>query len=285
MADIEAYLRIACPRSLSAYSRDTTSFLCSLLVEAASQPKLNVASFLELKKTIDRVNVESWSSAVGDLLSVQESYDNELVLLNLLQISSHEVRENTISTLFCSYQARQDIFRQVAGLGSDLKRGMKFALEVFKFAELWIEHIRACDKYELLDVLLRLLRWLTCADFAMDGDLRAKLIAERISIPLSLICKDFSCFQPTCSAMLRLVLPFSADAFDEPKKTPSISFTALSVLMKTPEEGEIEESGIRDRFNNLLANFETYLRCPPHYLHYIAVATDSIHDRCSTLIA
>jgi hypothetical protein len=264
--------------------RDPATFLSALLKEAVSQPKLSVAVFLELKKTIDRVNSESWPSAVNELLAAGDSYDNELVLLNLLQVSQHELKESTINTLYLSYMARQYVFNQVGRLGADLKAGMKFALEVFKFAELWIEHIRGCDKYELLNVLLRLLRWLVCSDF-VEGDLRAKLIAERTSIPFSLICKDFACFQPACSAMLRLILPFACEALDDAKTTPSISFTVLSVLMKTPEEGEIEESGIRDRFNFLLSSFETYLRCPPHYLHYIALPSDSIHDRCSSLIS
>ena len=96
------------------------------------------------------------------------------------------------------------------------------------------------------------------------------------------LCKQYSCFQYVSSNLLSHILPFSE--IEKNNRNPFVAYCVLKDLMKSPEEGEVEDSGIRDKFNFLFTRFEFSYRSPPQSLFALTRESENPCDKLSGII-
>jgi hypothetical protein len=267
--DLDKLLKHFCPNSLSTAYSNNRQLVVSMLQEALAATQFSQASFIKIRDALEPTEPLSYKQALENLLQNFDPIAEEKVLMNILQLSSYEMQHSDIRvTLDILMTHRYTIISHISRLVElPQATGTKFSLQICKLIELWVEHGIHYDRIRLANISLRIVRWFGTLDYH-DKDLRAKLLCERLSGSLVVLCRDFECFGYVCTQLLSIILPFSHNALPgERKRNPTFAYIMMRELMKSPEEGEIEESGIKDRFNLLLNQIELYLRSPPHGLY------------------
>ena len=259
--------------------------LTAALSEAAQDPNVPIAGLISLRNAAEKCFALTWRDTVLHLSLSTNPLEQDSVLFNLIKIAQTELSERAKSSTTAAilYTSRH---RWLEGIGS-LKPGAistKYCLQVCKLTELWCESVGGLDRLELAEYMVHVVMYLSNLGFR-EEDLRADLVSARVSRPMNQLCRDIECYRYVCRALLPGILPFTYSVFDHsPLTSPCIMFTILKNLMKPPEEGEVEESGIRDRYTFLISSVDFYVRSPPHALH--APATDiSMKDRAQRLFA
>lgn len=177
-------------------------------------PQFSSIQFVKTRDTLERTEPHIWSECILHILKQLAPENDELLLLNLLQTCTRELENGRSPTLYICYLHRKWLFLHVTQLlNMQQMAATKFCLQLSKFIEMWLEYLQSCDKFEMAEYLIRVLRFLMTLQYT-ETDLRAKLICKRLAQPLSWACREFECFKYIITNILVKVLPFSYNALD-----------------------------------------------------------------------
>jgi hypothetical protein len=285
MSEFDSFLRSHCKFALSCKYPQLRDMLTAALSEAAQDPNVPIAGLISFRNASEKAFALTWRDTLLSLSHTTKPLEQDSVLFNLIKIAQTELGERAkcSTTAAILYTSRH---RWLEAVGT-LKPGAvatKYCLQVGKLTELWCESVAGLDRLELAEYLVQVVMYLSDLGFK-EEDLRADLVSARVSRPMNQLCRDIECYRYVCRALLPGILPFTYSAFQRPAlSSPGILFTVLKNLMKPPEEGEVEESGIRDRYTFLTTSVDFYFRSPPHSLY--APATEaSMKERSQHLFA
>ena len=277
--EIENFLKKNAAKALSKYYQKESDIWIGIYVEIIEGPNFSSSAFHRVKNQLELVNPMKWYQAVKDVIKSFNPLIHELALLNLTHVAIAEIQDNTLHTITQLYSMRSYLFSLIQSLTSmPQAQATKFSLQIIKFIELWCANLEV-EELDLAEVLIRIIRFTSILELK-EEDLRLKLIFDKISAPMVGLCKQHTCFQYVCSNLISHIIPFS----ESHNRNPYIAYCVLKDLMKSPEEGEVEESGIRDKFNYLFSRFEFTYRSPPQSLYAITRETDNPSEKISAVL-
>ena len=283
MEELENFLKQHAPVALSQKHTSEQELWVAVFQEVIEGPNFSSSTFHRVKQQLEELLPFTWKTSVKKVLENFHPATHELALLNLTHVILAEIQENRFTSLHMLYLERESLFKHLGCLMTlTHTQATKFSMQIVKFIELWIAHLQV-DPLDMAEVLSRIVRFTSVLELQED-DLRAKLLSEKISTPLLTICKNFKVFQYASANLVSHILPYEASAIGQKKKHPSVAYAVLKDLMKSPEEGEVEESGIRDKFNHLHQEFDLIVRSPPQSLYSITKETDSPHEKATGLL-
>jgi hypothetical protein len=272
--EIENFLKKYCSKSLSKYYQNESEIWIAAYIEIIEGPNFSSSTFHRVKSQLELINPMKWPQAVSSVIKNFNPSTHELALLNLTHVAIAEIQDNMLHTIIQLYSLRSYLFTHIQSLVSlPQTQATKFILQLIKFIELWCANLEV-EELDLAEALIRIIRFTSILDLKED-DLRLKLIFDKISVPMVSLCKQYACFKYVSSHLVSHILPFS----DKNNKNPFIAYSVLKDLMKSPEEGEVEESGIRDKFNYLYLNFEFYYKSPPQSLFALTRESENTSEK------
>ena len=279
--EIENFLKKYSAKALSKDYQNESEIWIAVYIEIIEGPNFSSSTFHRVKNQLELINPMKWSQAVHAVLKQFNPLTHELALLNLTHVAIAEIQDNMLHTITQLYNLRSYLFSHIQSLTS-LPQGQatKFILQLVKFIELWCENLEI-EELDLAEALIRIIRYTSILELK-EEDLRLKLIFDKISVPIVSLCKHYTCFQYVCSNLVAHITPFSE--IDKNHRNPYIAYCVLKDLMKSPEEGEVEESGLRDKFNFLYSRFEFSYRSPPQSLYALTRETDNPSEKLSVIL-
>lgn len=279
--EIENFLKKNAAKALSKYYQNESEIWVAIYTEIIQGPNFSSSAFHRVKNQLELVNPMKWQEAVQVVIKTFTPLTNELALLNLTHVAIAEIQDNSLFTITQLYNSRSYLFSHIQSLTTlPQTQATKFSLQLVKFIELWCENLEV-EELDLAEALIRIIRFTSMLDLK-EEDLRLRLIFDKTSGPMVGLCKQFTCFQYVCSNLISHILPFSES--EKKVRNPFIAYCVLKDLMKSPEEGEVEDLGIRDKFNYLYTRFEFSYRSLPQSLYAITRETDSPSEKISTML-
>ncbi|OMJ89472.1 hypothetical protein SteCoe_8373 [Stentor coeruleus] len=279
--EIENFLKKYSAKSLSKYYQNESEIWIAAYVEIIDGPNFSSSTFHRVKNQLEVINPMKWAQAVSAVIKNFSPSIHELSLLNLTHVAIAEIQDNMFNTITQLYNLRSYLFSHIQSLTSlSPTQATKYILQLVKFIELWCAYLDV-EELDLAEALIRIIRFTSILELKED-DLRLKLIFDKTSVPMISLCKQYSCFQYVCSNLLSHILPFSET--EKVKRNPYIAYCVLKDLMKSPEEGEVEESGIREKFNFLYSRFEFSYRSPPQALFALTRENENPSEKLTSLL-
>ncbi|CAG9314036.1 unnamed protein product [Blepharisma stoltei] len=281
--ELENFVKSYSPKALSKSFPTETELWVAIFQEIIEGPNFSSSIFHRVKKRMELISPVAWIQAITNVLNSFNPTTHELALLNLTHVSIAEIQDGCCFTLYHLYELRANLFMHLNSLITlPATQATKLALQFIKFIDLWCTNLHV-DELDLAEVLLRIVRFTSKLGLG-EEDLRVKLLCEKLSAPMVTLCKQYQCFQYASSNLLAHALPFGYVANGSDRDVPSIACLLLKDLMKSPEEGEVEESGIRDKFYFLHSKFDFNYRAPPQSVYSISKETDTPSEKVQILI-
>lgn len=278
--EIENFLKKNAVKSLSRNYTSESEIWVNLYIEIIEGPNFSSSTFHRVKNQLESTNPKKWTLAIARVLNNFNPISHELALLNLTHVAIAEIQDNMFNTITQLYNLRSCLFSHISSLETlPQSQATKFILQLIKFIELWCTYLTV-EELDLAEALIRLIRFTSVLELK-EEDLRLKLIFDKISVPMIHLCKNLTCYQLVCSHLMSHVLPFSEV---DRNKNPFIAYSVLRDLMKSPEEGEVEESGIREKFQYLYSRFEFLYRAPPQSLFALTRDSENSSEKIMTLV-
>jgi hypothetical protein len=278
--EIENFLKKYSSKSLSRSYSNESELWINFYIDIIEGPNFSSSTFHRVKNQLELSNPRKWSSAVSRVINSFKPMTHELALLNLTHVAIAEIQDGMLNTILQLYQNRSVLFSHIPSLEAlPQSQGTKYMLQVIKFIELWCNNLEVED-LDLAEALILIIRFTSTLELK-EEDLRLKLIFEKISVPMMHLCKNFTCYQYVTSNLLSHVLPFHEASG---RRNPFIAYSVLRDLMKSPEEGEVEESGIREKFQYLFSRFEFMYKAPPQSLFSITRDSENASEKIMTLV-
>lgn len=278
--EIENFLKKYAVKSLSRNYTSESEIWVNFYIEIIEGPNFSSSTFHRVKNQLENTNPKKWTLAITRVLNNFNPTTHELALLNLTHVAIAEIQDNMFNTISQLYNSRASLFSHIPALESlPQSQATKFILQLIKFIELWCTYLTV-EELDLAEALIRIIRFTSVLELK-EEDLRLKLIFDKICVPMIHLCKNFTCYQFVCSHLISHVLPFSEV---DDKKNPFIAYSVLRDLMKSPEEGEVEESGIREKFQYLYSRFEFVYKAPPQSLFSLTRDTENPTEKIMALV-
>ena len=278
--EIENFLKKYSRRSLTKTHSNDSELWVNIYVDIIEGPNFSSSTFHRVKNQLELINPKKWAMAVNRVVSGINPMTHELALLNLTHVAIAEIQDGMFNTILQLYNSRSSLFSHIPSMESlPQSQSTKFMLQIIKFIELWCSHLEV-EELDLAEALILIIRFASTLDLK-EEDLRLKLIFDKISGPMMHLCKNFTCYQYVTSNLLSHILLFTDTSC---KRNPFIAYSVLRDLMKSPEEGEVEESGIREKFQYLFTRFEFMYKAPPQALFSLTRDSENSAEKIMTLI-